>query len=176
MYEFNITLTEKDVADFNIFHMKHSKTMRKTMMSMRFLFPVVFLAMGFLVLDFDLIFWAIFLIGSILSFFLMPKVMEASIKRRVKLLLKDGKNGELFAPKNIVVDESGIKSESLNTTTFYKWGSVVKISEDESTYYIYVSSIQAVILPKKFIGSQSDLKIFGEFMNRNLLKNGSDIL
>ncbi len=158
MYEFKVTMTEKDVSDYNIFHAENAKSMRKIMFLMRFMFPIVALPLGIVMFDhLGAYFWTGLIIGSVIDYLYTPKMMRWSTNRRVKMMLKDDKNGDLFLEKTITIDNKGIKLDSLNTSVSYKWGSIVRIMESDCTFYIYVSSIQAIILPKLFVGNEEKI-------------------
>jgi hypothetical protein len=169
MYEFKMKMTEKDISDYNIFHAENSKSMRKTMFFLKFMFPILAILLGFVLFDYSgPIFWILVLIGSVIDCIYSPKLMRWSTRRKVKLMLRDDKNGDLFLEKTVSFNTEGISLETINTSVNYNWESIVKFMESDNSYYIYVSSIQAIILPKRCIGSESDINDLRTYLNSNI--------
>jgi len=172
MYEFKVKMTEKDISDYNIFHAENSKSMRKTMFFLKFMFPILAIPSGFILSDYvGPLFWILVLVGSVIDYIYSPKLMRWSTRRKVKMMLRDDKNGDLFLEKTVRFNTEGISLETINTSVNYNWGSIVKFMESDDTYYIYVSSIQAIILPKKCIGNESENNDLRAYLNLNINGN-----
>ncbi len=172
MYEFKIKMTEKDISDYNIFHAENSISMRKTMFFLKFTFPIIAIPAGLILFD-DLrsSFWIFVFIGSIIDYRYSPSLMRWSTRRRIKMMLRDDKNGDLFLEKTVKFNSEGISLETSNTSVKYNWESIVKFMESDNAYYIYVSSIQAIILPKHCISNESNNDELRTYLNSNIIND-----
>ncbi len=166
MYTFKGSMTETDYIDYNIFHMNNSKSLKRANFALKFIFPIGFtLLIVMTESEFNAIYWTILVVGTIITFRLLPKFIDKSLKKRIQSMLDDGKNGDLFEEHDYYFDESGIKMESTNSTNLYKWNSVTKFVESETTFYIYVNSIQALIIPKYYLEDMKKIDGFREYIN-----------
>ena len=171
MYELKVTMTEEDLSDYNIFHAENSKSMLKTSFFLRIMFPVVTIPMTILVFKNVSIFsWLLLVVISVLFYLKTPTLMRWSTKRRIKLMLREGKNGDMFLEKTINIDNLGIKLDSINTSVYYKWASIFRFIESENALYIYVNSIKAIAIPKKFVGNKEEINELSRFINLNIEK------
>lgn len=165
MYKFKGSITEDDYIDFNVFHVNNSKSLRKRDLSLKVIFPIGFTL--FVILSgnkFDEAYWAMLLLGSLLFIFLMPILVEKSVRQRTRAMLRDDHNGDLFNEADYLFDESGIKIESANSSSFIKWRSVSKILENEERFFIYVNSVQALIIPKAYLNNNDQIDEFREYI------------
>lgn len=159
-------MSEEDYIEYNIFHMNHSKSFKKANFALKFVFPVGFTLLILLShRALNSVFWIILIIGTVMTFIGLPKLIELSLKKRVRAMLHDGKNGDLFTEKEYVFDESGIKVESTNASNYYNWNSVTKFVESDQTFYIYVSSIQAIIIPKAYLLDRGQIDEFRDYIS-----------
>lgn len=159
MFEFDSKMTKEDYIEFNEFHSKNSKTIMKSFILGRFIGPILF--MFFTVVTGNLgntIHMSVFIILSVLWFIFSPKYMWYIMNKRINKLIKENKEGDLFNLKHIVIDESGIHLKSESSSSTYNWSSVIKICDTEKAVYIYVSSIQAVVIPKQLVGEQINVE------------------
>lgn len=80
-------------------------------------------------------------------------------------ILRDSKNGDLFIEKAYVFDASGIKSELQNASNYYNWNSVIHLVGRDQTFYMYVNSIQAIIIPKAYMNDRIHIDEFRAYIN-----------
>lgn len=171
MFKFTNKISEEDFVEFNIFHMNNSKTMNGTKLGINLLFPMMFFLFGLVSgKELDLLFWIIMLVGSIFLFLMIPKIMNSSLRKRLKKMMLEGDNGDMFAEKEYIIDELGIKMNSANSSGFYNWNSVIKVDEDEKNMYLFVSTVQALIIPKMIIKGQVNIDEFRIYIFSKLTK------
>jgi hypothetical protein len=72
-------------------------------------------------------------------------------------------NRETFYTINI----EGISSSSDYGNMKIKWGDLYKVLEDENSLYLFISKIQALIIPKRFFDNSEDIS----FLKEKVLKN-----
>lgn len=57
----------------------------------------------------------------------------------------------------MIIDDSGISDKDENSDTKYAWNAIVKKLETREYIYLYLSSIQGIIIPKRILDQkQSD--------------------
>lgn len=151
--EIKYTLTEEDYINFNLFHLKNSKTAMNALKIQRLLIPILYLIVGFIlakVSEGPLFLWlSIFLLLGIAWYFFYPKYFYHSVMRRVRKMLKEGKNEGLLGEHLMTVSEEGIHDISSSGETSVKWPSIENFTEDEHNLYFYNTSLSAYIIPKR---------------------------
>jgi hypothetical protein len=170
MFEFKITLNDDDYILFNQYHLLNSPSGKKSLMSLRFIIP--FICFMFITIfciagsDFELILIESILMTIISIFgigFSKKKILKSMNKRIIKLK----KEGRLPYSNEAILkfDDEKIHEITPDTENVTKYSLIEKIAVTENVIYIYISSLQAFILPvTAFSGEMEKLK-FLEFMN-----------
>lgn len=87
--EIKYNLTEDDYINFNMFHIKNSKSAMRSLKGQRFAVPIIYIILPFVfpnALDSTFIFTLVaFLIVSILWVIFYPKYFYKSVNRRLKV-------------------------------------------------------------------------------------------
>ena len=152
--EINFKLTEQDFIDFNVHHMKTSKTMKKAVLMQRFFGPISFIIgifVAYKITDIPLWYWSIcFVIAGALWFVYYPKMIERSIRKRVKKMLSEGQNKVLLSDTTLMVNEEGIKC-----TTEYN---------ETITKFIYDTAVSAIIVPLSAFETQDEVDKFHDLL------------
>lgn len=165
--EIKYILTEEDYIQFNLFHIKNSKTAMTALKFQRLLIPILYIIVGFVlakVSDGPLSLWlSIFLLLGIAWFFFYPKYFYRSVMRRVQKMLKEGKNEGLLGEHCLVLSKEGIHDTTMSGETSAKWPSIQTFAEDEQNLYLYNTSLSAYIIPKREI---QNLDEFHKYVNK----------
>lgn len=144
-------LTKEDYIAFNMHHMDHSPTVKRSLFIQRYVVALVFLAFPFifssisrapLLLSF-IVYGAIF-IAWILYY---PRYFMATTKKRILRMIDEGSNANLFGPRSMTLNESGVEEISEHGESKSSWRSIEKIDETADYIYIYISSINAYLVP-----------------------------
>lgn len=163
--ELNYKLTEQDYVDFNLFHAKNSKTVKKSMMVQQVSGPVIYLLLAFIIsMMLELSFISLFipaLIMSILWFFLYPAYFFRLIKSNASKMLREGKNEGVLGPHTMIFTEEGLREISPRGDLTVSWSGIENVGEDPSGFYLYNSGMTALIIPKKDLENSSAV---GEFL------------
>ena len=142
-------MTRQDYIDFNIYHMTHSTTMKRSLLIQRFIFPIIFLICPLLLTKITTIplwYWtSIFIITSILWIAFYPKILKRLIEKKVSQMLEEGKTTGIVGIHNLSVSEDGIIDKTEFSET--KYDLIEKIVESETHIFIYVSAVMAYIIP-----------------------------
>lgn len=155
-------ITEEDFLNFNLFHMKNSKTARRALNIQRFLTPICFLFFAYFISEVTdisfLLAFSIFLIASILWVLFFPKYFYSHVIRHVKKMIKEGKNEGLLGDHTLVMTEEGVVDSTLNGETKVNWSGIKSLKEDNHYFYLYNSSVSAYILPKRDLKNIEEIK------------------
>ncbi|MCJ7842473.1 YcxB family protein [Lederbergia sp. NSJ-179] len=162
--EIKYNLTEEDYLNFNLFHVKNSKTAKKAMKMQRFLIPIVFIVIPYVLSkmgDMSLFGLLIpFLLISILWIMFYPKYFYHYVIRHTKKLIKEGENDGLLGEHRMILSEEGIVDSASNRETKVTWSGIKTVKEDKHNIYLYNSSVSAYILPKRDLDDVEEIKIY----------------
>ena len=160
--EINYHLTEEDYLNFNMFHIKNSKTAIRSLQMQRIIGPLIFLISSYVFSRIgDVPFVGLFITFSILSilwFIFYPKYFYNHVIRHVKKMIKEGKNDGLLGDHRMLITDEGIVDSTTNGETKVTWSGIKEFKEDENNLYLYNSSVSAYILPKRELNNVDDVK------------------
>lgn len=158
----NYNLTEEDYINFNLYHVKNSKTAKKALNRQRFLSPVIFMISAYVISTFGgmpfLSLFISFFITSVLWVIFYPKYFYGLITRNSKKMFKEGKNDGLLGDHSLIMTDEGIVDASLNRESKVVWSGIESFKEDNDNLYLYVSSVSAYILPKRELHHVDELR------------------
>ncbi|ALS79566.1 hypothetical protein AUO94_13445 [Planococcus kocurii] len=162
--EITYDVTEEAYIDFNLYHAKNSKTLKKTMTMQRVLVPIIYLVMAVVlsfVLDIPILFMVIpFLIIGILWAIFYPKYFYRHIQKSSKKLLREGKNEGVLGTHTMIFTEAGLREVSATGEKLVSWAGIEHIGEDASNLYLYNSGLSAFIVPKGKLADVSEVRQF----------------
>lgn len=172
MFELNYQMTKEDYIEFNEFHSKNSKTVMRSINFTRMLVPILIFFFLFISGNIkDLVMISIFSIYSVLWFIFSSKIILYSIRKKVLKMVEEDNQGDLFTLKKITIDNSRIHWQSENSAGNYNWSTVVKVCETNKAVYIYVSSIQALVIPKRLSSQMIDMKELVDYCREKINYN-----
>jgi hypothetical protein len=163
--EIEYNLTEEDYLHFNLFHIKNSKTGKKSLLIQRLIGPVIFIMAAFIFAEIDeelsfTLLLSIFIILSILWYLFYPKYFFGYVKRHTKKLISEGTNNGLIGKHVMTLDESGVTDISTTSETKVNWSGIQELKEDKEYLFLYNSAVSACILPKRDLENPEDIKKF----------------
>jgi hypothetical protein len=151
--EITYFLTEGDYLKFNIFHIKNSKTALRTLKMQRFLTPIVFIILSYVLSKVGNVpffgLFITFLITSILWIIFYPKYFYSFVTRKTKKMIKEGKNDGLIGKHRMIISEKGITDSTSFGDSRISWSGIKSLKEDNYYFYLYNSSVSAYIIPKR---------------------------
>lgn len=157
-------LTEEDYINYNLDHSKKSPSMKKSILIQRIMGPVIFVIAPFVIIQFSEIplwYWLmIFGLSSIAWFVYYPKYTMWEIKRRVKKMLEEGNNENLFNQRKLLLTDEGITETSSIGASNISWDKIESLEETEDYLYIYISSVSAHIVPKRIFENLDEQEEF----------------
>jgi len=153
--EITIDLTRDDYADFNEYYARKGENKLFLFAILAIIATTLFLNRGE---SFDLTkFIATFLFASILVVLIYFGILGLIKKTAKKMPLK---NGYFLGKKKICITEEGLYSESEGANTLQKWNGIKSIEENENSIFLFVDSIAAYVIPKRFFKSEEEKQIF----------------
>ncbi len=165
--ELEFELTEEDYVNYHINHSKKSPSIKRSILIQRISGPVIFMIAPFFIIkssEIPLWYWiTIFGLSSIGWLIFYPKYANWEIKRRVKKMLEEGSNENLFNRISLVLTEKGITGVSSIGESNISWDKIVSLEETKDYIYIYISSVSAHIVPKRVFKNSNEQK---EFINK----------
>lgn len=173
--EIKFELTEEDYIKYNLYHVNKSPSMRKSILIQRLMGPAVFIIAPFIVAkysDIPLWYWiTLFGITTIVWLAFYPKYANWEMRTRLKKLMKERNNESLFAERKLTITEGGIAEESPGEMSSISWGKVVSVEEAEEYIYIYISPVEAHIIPKRVFKDEAEQKAFMAEIRSYQVKN-----
>lgn len=164
--------TVEDIIEFNLFHMSHSPSIRRQALFVQvvvaLLVFIVSLAIGYslnlgqrVLTYFD---YVLFLVLSTASFFMFPYLNRAEIIRGFRKATNDGDNKAILGHQTVSLTPDHIFVKTQGTESKYTWASINKIAQNDKYIFLYISSINAIVIPKTF-STPSSLQEFVNYIN-----------
>ena len=155
MQEFSYELKEQQYVAFNLYHSKHSQTVKRSLAIQRFVVPIVYLMMPFVMGPiFDWSIWGLmipFVMFAILWIVFFPPYFYWNIKRISRKMIREGKNEGLLGVHKLLIDSQGIREVTKNGEAQVHWSGIEKYGEDADNLYLYNSAMSALIVPKQAV-------------------------
>ena len=158
----NYNFELNDWMAFQEFHLSESKQLISTLTV-----PIVY---GLFILndaikrELDIIPTSIFTVISILWMIYYPKRLTIRTLKKVKKILEDPVNSKIIGEHTIQLSEQGLKITKPESENFINWNGLIRIAETKNYYFIYNTSISAIVIPKLKI--ESDLIEFDSFLKK----------
>ncbi|OIK08520.1 YcxB family protein [Bacillus sp. MUM 13] len=143
-------LALQDFLNFQMYHAANSPAVKRALLIQRFIFPIIMLALP-LFIDSSITGWIVYAIVAAIWLIYYPKYFYGHIKRNSKKMLQEGVNGSLYGTYELTITDQEIIEKSPNGETRHNWGSIRKIVDTPSYFYIYNSNISGYIIPKSKI-------------------------
>lgn len=160
--EINYRLTEEDYLNFNLYHVKNSKTAMRSLTIQRYMFPIFCIAGAYLFSRFgDVPFLWMFiplLVFGLIGFVFYPKYFYSHVARATKKMIKEGKNEGLLGNHTMLLTDEGIVDKNPTGETKVDWAGINKIKESGDSFYLYNSAVSAYILPKRELANVAEVK------------------
>ena len=162
--EIHYHLTEDDYLNFNLFHVKNSKTAIRSLNIQRYLLPIIFIIAAYLASKYGnmpfLTAFIIYFIVAVLWIIFYPRYFYRHIGRMTRRMMKEGKNDGMLGDHVMKLTEEGIVDSSANGETKVNWAGIIEMKEDDDNIYLYNSGVSAYILPKRELVDVAEVRSF----------------
>jgi YcxB-like protein len=114
-------------------------------------------------------FFTVFILACI---FIIPLLQMSTVyNKQIAAFTGNPLNAHFFNDFQITLSEGGIFTKNKFAETRYQWVSIVKKEENKDYYFLFISTDQAVIIPKRALQSETQKeqleKLFGEHISFN---------
>lgn len=168
-------LTKQDYIDFNMNYMSNSKSVKRLFIAQRYILPIIFLLMPFMLIrvtSIPLGYWFKgFLVCSVLWVIFYPKYFKWSVSKRIIKMLDDGDNKDMLGKRSLSLTEKGIIDCSTLSESKTDWSAIEKVTQTQKHIFIFISSVAAYILPVHVFKNEIEKKRFIDKLNYMVLKS-----
>ncbi|MCR1900119.1 YcxB family protein [Irregularibacter muris] len=162
--EISYSLNEQDYIDFNLYHINHSDTLKKSLMIQRYVLPLIFFIIPFVatrVTDIPLWYWtSVSMVAIVVWMIFYPRYFKWEISKRLVKMLKEGKNDVMLGHRSLSLTSQGIIEHSVGSESKTSWDVVGNIYETKDYLFIYISSVSAYIVPIRIFESMEHKEKF----------------
>lgn len=174
------SLDTEDIMAFQSYFLANSKMFRKTIRSIRFMPPALFIILAFVLTvgmkdkeGLQIFVWVYMIVTSVLWVILMPGIMKkVTLKKTKKALLKPA-NVLLFEEREITFSEEGVVIRTDKVDENLKWDVFIGVAEVPKYFFLFISAQQAHVIPAlKFTEQQNTTlrEMFMRHINKPVLE------
>ena len=169
-YKLDITLTDKDYTDFNIFWMLKSPYGKKQMLKSRLILSVIFILAVLYVLitgegiSENFVFIGLMVVMLALFQIFMARFFAFSLKSQFKTLKKSGKMA--YSPESTMgfYDDIFVEYTEENKNE-HKYTTIERISiVGDKIIYLHINNVTAYLIPMSSFTSAEELRSFIDFI------------
>ena len=161
-------LTKEEYIAFNMHYIENSPTLKRSLFIQRYVVALVFLAFPFI---FSKIFGAPMLLsfivyGAIFVAWILyyPKYYMATTKKRILRMIDEGSNANLYGLRSMALTEVGVEEISEHGESRSSWNSIERIDETANHIYIFISSMNAYLVPIRAFEGRTQKDEFMEIL------------
>lgn len=94
--------------------------------------------------------------------------MRSSTLRQAEKITNDPGNNSIFLDMNLIVSENGLIIKNELKESRYQWKAIIKKLESNQYYFLFHSSLQAIIIPKRIFISAEEKMQFERLLTQHL--------
>ena len=127
-------------------------------------FPIIVIGLGSLVFlaTEDITFFFSMLGLGIFWLLFMPPLFKSAARQNIRRLYKTGQNRGVFGEQKIVINKTEIARYNQYGHAAYYWPAVERIESSNKYLFIFVSSLDAIVIPKRDFSSEHEFDLFVE--------------
>lgn len=165
--EINYNITEEDYVNFNIYHNQNSKFMKRTILTMIIMIPVIFILLDYIRLKrITPVSVVISLILAVLAYLLKNKVLTFIVKTSVKQMMREGKINEFIGNHNVTLSDNTIRLKDKYQTQEFSYDAVQSIRYDFKGYLVvYVGTLSAILIPESAFKNKDEERNFTDYIS-----------
>ncbi|MCH4886949.1 YcxB family protein [Acidaminobacter sp. JC074] len=161
----NYLTDEDDWLAFQIYHMKHSKSMKKSSESLRYIGFALTVLIAYVMYrryHVPIIYWFFYFGLSITWVLKYPKYIEKNYAKQARNMLSEDENRAYLGKDLLKMDDHGLTLSNDHRTYILKWSVFNKVCLTEEHIFIYDSSVSACIIPASAFENADAMKSFYE--------------
>lgn len=164
-FEFEI----EDWLAFQKHFLLNSTKFKRTKMIMTFYLPVllaVIMLVEYRVLSKNPFFIIIAIIASALWIIFYPKRLERRTLNNAEKMINSGDNSGVLGENTVALSDEFVLYITPESECKYKWSGVKKIEETDEYYFLFLSALTAIIIPKKKV--ESEIQEFDKYLKHRI--------
>jgi len=154
--EISVEINQEDYLNFNKFYYIKKKSKQRYIRTAALSLIIAFATMYGDPID-SVIFCELALLAFVTQFLILRFCMPFMIKLVGHVPAKDG---IMLGKKTFRITAEGIEQESENSRVFQKWKAVRSVEENKRSVFIFVDTIAAYIIPKRFFDNEEQVAEF----------------
>ena len=162
--QIEFTQTMEHVNDFAMHHWQ-----KHTMRRMIFYWIILFVIMTFIFVGSSsepttTTDWIVFPVVIVIVIFIWRLITPMLLRLRYNSI----KDKSIWTgARKLELREDGIRSVSERVDTVYKWHSIIRLEESKINYLLYISSVQALLIPKDVFLSEEERSQFFQILSQH---------
>ncbi|MHB1460188.1 MAG: YcxB family protein [Armatimonadota bacterium] len=160
-------LTMQDYIDYSLYHYHHSASVKRNLLSSRMTVPVMLLLIALLLSHRsktpDPYGYTMAIIISVLWVVFYPRYWDRVQHQNIIKMVSEGKNDGMFRHHQFTVTSEGLVDET--KIGEYRNNTIDRIVESDKHIFIYISSLNAYIVPKRVFKSAAEQQVFLEIVS-----------
>jgi ABC-type transport system involved in cytochrome bd biosynthesis fused ATPase/permease subunit len=114
--------------------------------------------------------WFLYLYIGVIIFTTVVQIITArnSIKKQGEKFAADEQNSLLFTEKTLEAGEHELLVKDSYTENKYQWKAFTRKHENQLYYFLFINSLQAIIIPKRCFKILEDRTRFEKLLNQHL--------
>ena len=119
---------------------------------------------------FSMHYWYMYIYLGILLLTTVFQIFSSrnSIATQAEKVTNDENNASIFSEKTVEIDDTGISLKDAVTESKFRWEAFVKKQENNHYYFLFTSSIEAIIIPKRIFKLAEEKSKFEKLLIQHL--------
>jgi len=162
--EVNVKIDVNDVIAADDHLMRNLPALRRRVQLSRFIIPFPLAMFGIVMSTTrELYLEGCFLTGfAVILLFFAPALMKWGRHRQIRSMFRSGSNRGVFGEQKIVINKTEIARYNQYGHSAYYWPAVERIEVGGKHVFIFVSAVQAIVVPKRDFSSEHEFDLFVE--------------
>lgn len=114
--------------------------------------------------------YTLYIYAGIILFMMLVQLLSgrANTKKQAEKIIDAEDNQSFFLETIYDISDAGIVRKDENEETKYQWKAFIKKEDTADYYFLFTSSMQAVIFPKRVFKTAEDKKQFEKLLSQHL--------
>jgi len=162
--------TIEDWMAFQSHFVEKAKNYKLTRMVTALMVPLVFTCLivyDVLLDNIKIVSYLIYMIFSIIWIIYTLKTYKRSYLKKVRKILLNGDNSGILGSHEVIFNDDGVTHIQPQSEEKVLWAGIKKVEENDDYFFLFVTAISALIIPKKKI--EKDLNAIVDILDENII-------